>query len=163
MPVTTTHLEMHSPDEIRSKDCADPLFQVVRAGVPQWQVNRFFYQLVGGPWNWDAYLGKTEDEWRALTEAGDLHTFIALYDGSPAGYFELRQADGEVEIWHFGLARAFIGKGLGGPLLTRALEEAWRCGPTRVWVHTCDKDHPAALANYQARGLKAFKVDTESA
>src|SRR4030095_14361795 len=55
----------------------------------------------------------------------------------------------------FGLLPEFIGRGLGGPLLTSAIEEAWRTSPSasRVWVHTCNLDHPSALGNYQARGM----------
>ena len=161
MTVTTTHLQMLSPDEIRPKRCGDPHFQIRQATVPQWQVNRFLYQFVGGPWQWCDYLRKTDDEWRALTETDDLLTFIAYWDGSPAGYYELRRENGDIEIWHFGLAPAFLGRGLGGALLTSALEEAWKLQPRRVWVHTCTKDHPAALANYQARGLKVYHVDSE--
>jgi GNAT superfamily N-acetyltransferase len=53
----------------------------------------------------------------------------------------------------------FIGRGLGGALLTSAIEEAWRMSPsiTRVWVHTCTLDHPGALANYQSRGMVIYK------
>lgn len=50
--------------------------------------------------------------------------------------------------------------GLGGDLLTRALEEAWRLEAKRVWVHTCSLDSPAALANYQARGVRLCKTET---
>jgi hypothetical protein len=31
--------------------------------------------------------------------------------------------------------------------------------PSRVWVHTCTLDHPASLANYQARGLVPYKTE----
>ena len=31
--------------------------------------------------------------------------------------------------------------------------------PKRVWVHTCNLDHPKALANYQARGMVVYKVE----
>jgi len=87
---------------------------------------------------------------------------VGYYDGSPAGYHELRQDDGDgVEIAYFGLLPAFIGRGFGGALLTHALDEAWRMEPTRVWVHTCTLDHPAALANYQARGMKIYRVETQ--
>jgi GNAT superfamily N-acetyltransferase len=55
----------------------------------------------------------------------------------------------------------FIGRGLGGWLLTAAIERAWQMGAARVWVHTCSFDHPGALANYQARGMKLFKEVTE--
>jgi hypothetical protein len=30
-----------------------------------------------------------------------------------------------------------------------------------VWVHTCTLDHPAALGNYQARGMVVYKTETE--
>jgi DNA topoisomerase-1 len=44
--------------------------------------------------------------------------------------------------------------------LTRALEEAWRAKPTRVWVHTCTLDHASARANYEARGMVVYNVET---
>jgi hypothetical protein len=31
--------------------------------------------------------------------------------------------------------------------------------PGRVWVHTCNRDHPQALANYQARGLAIYNIE----
>ena len=34
-------------------------------------------------------------------------------------------------------------------------------GARRVWLHTCTLDHPNALANYQARGLRMFKQETQ--
>jgi GNAT superfamily N-acetyltransferase len=49
--------------------------------------------------------------------------------------------------------------GLGGPLLSAAVTRAWEMGARRVWVHTCDLDHPRALANYQARGFRVFHVE----
>jgi GNAT superfamily N-acetyltransferase len=68
---------------------------------------------------------------------------------------------GNVEIAYFGLLPGFIGKGLGAYLLTAATRRAWDMGATRVWVHTCDLDHPRALANYQARGFRIFQVESK--
>ena len=80
--------------------------------------------------------------------------------GAPAGYFELKRCDdGSVEIAYFGLLPDFVGKGLGKYLLVRAIEEAWALAPSRVWLHTCTLDHPAALPNYLARGFKATKTE----
>jgi GNAT superfamily N-acetyltransferase len=84
-----------------------------------------------------------------------------------AGYYELRRdKHGGVEIAYFGLLPEFIGRGLGGALLTSAIEEAWSpCSgiiTTRVWVHTCNRDHPQALANYQARGMIVYKIEKET-
>ena len=68
----------------------------------------------------------------------------------------------QIEIAYFGLLPEFIGRGFGGGLLTSAIETAWTWAPTpsRVWVHTCNRDHPSALANYQARGFKIYKKVT---
>ena len=80
--------------------------------------------------------------------------------GRPGGYFELkRHEDGSVEIAYFGLMPHAIGRGLGTLLLTKAVEEAWNLSPTRVWLHTCTLDHPAALPNYVKRGFSPFRTE----
>ena len=104
--------------------------------------------------------------WTTPVAAAELCTFAGYYEDVLAGYYELRRdTDGGVEIAYFGLLSEFIGRGLGGALLTSAIEEAWsRHGgivPNRVWVHTCNRDHPQALANYQARGMIVYKVEEE--
>jgi GNAT superfamily N-acetyltransferase len=159
--VTTTYLEMRSPDELRPKRCEDDRFWIGEATVPQWQFNRFLYLAVGSPWAWNDKRTWSDEQWRTYVESGQLRTFSAYYDGAPAGYYELHRDDeNAVEIAYFGLMPAFLGRRLGGALLTSAIEEAWRMSPTRVWVHTCTLDHPAALANYQARGMRIYKVET---
>ena len=67
----------------------------------------------------------------------------------------------EIEIAYFGLLPEFIGRGFGGALLASAIQNAWGWAPTpsRVWVHTCNRDHPSALANYLARGFTIYKVE----
>jgi GNAT superfamily N-acetyltransferase len=83
-----------------------------------------------------------------------------LYIGKDsAGFFELqRHADESVEIAYFGLLPNFMGRGLGGPLLTRAVEEAFAMGARRVWLHTCTLDSPRALPAYRARGFREYKT-----
>jgi hypothetical protein len=44
----------------------------------------------------------------------------------------------------------------------QALALAWRQGITRVWVHTCTLDHPAALAFYQRHGFVPYKRTIET-
>lgn len=162
--VTTTYLEMHSPDELRPKDVADERFRIGEATVKQWQVNRFFYLTVGEAWQWIDKRDWTDQQWQAYAEAERLRTFVAYFDASPAGYYELdRHDDGSIEIAYLGLMPAFFGRGLGGALLTSALENAWKMQPPRVWVHTCTLDHPAALANYKERGMKVYREETHDA
>ena len=90
----------------------------------------------------------------------DVHVWTARVGRRVAGFFELvEDADGGVEIAYFGLLPAFIGQGLGGALLARAVEEAWRLGSRRVWLHTCSLDAPQALPNYIARGFRVERTE----
>ena len=83
---------------------------------------------------------------------------------APAGYFELeREEDGSVQVAYFGLLPEFVGRGLGKYLLTRAVEEAFDLGASRVWLHTCTLDHPGALPNYLARGFRKTREETYTA
>lgn len=160
MSVVTTYLQMLTPTELKPVRCDDPRFWIREATVKQGEFNRFLYLLVGGPWSWTDKSNWSAQEWEAYATAPNLRTFGAYYDGSPAGYYELLTAPGtDIEIAYFGLAPKFIGRGFGGALLTHALEEAWKTGTTRVWVHTCNLDSPAALANYKARGMRVYKVE----
>ena len=126
--------------------------------VSQWQLNRFLYLHVGGPWSWTDKFDWPDERWQAYVGSPALRTFIGFYEGSIAGYCELHRKNGDVEIAYFELTPEFIGRGFGGPLLTSAIEEAWRWDAARVWVHTCTLDHPAALRNYEARGMRIYST-----
>jgi len=41
------------------------------------------------------------------------------------------------------------------------LNEGFSMEASRVWLHTCSLDHPYALANYKARGMKVYKVEDD--
>jgi GNAT superfamily N-acetyltransferase len=164
MSIVTTYLEMHSQDELRPRRCADRRFQIREKKERDWRFNRDLYLAAGEMWSWNDKRVWTDEQWKAYGLATELRTFAAYHDGSLAGYYELRRDnEGGVEIAYFGLLPGFIGRGLGGPLLTHAIEEAWRMQPSinRVWVHTCTLDHPGALNNYQARGMVIYKQETE--
>lgn len=115
---------------------------------------RDIYVRVGRDYHWVDRLPWSEAEIAAYLSDAAVSVFVLRVGGAIAGYFELRQ-DGEagVEIAYFGLLRAFQGRGLGGHLLTHAVERAWDLNPTRVWLHTSTLDHPAALPNYLNRGF----------
>ena len=152
----TWHLQMLSPEELRPKTLLLET-QLFRLEIPLPALNRFFYQEVGKLWQWTDRLNWSEEEWRNWVESEKVQTWILNFRGTPAGYFELDNQDGEVEIAFFGLLPQFLGKGLGGGLLTAAVEKAWEMGAARVWVHTCSLDHPNALNNYQARGFQIYR------
>jgi GNAT superfamily N-acetyltransferase len=99
-------------------------------------------------------------QWQDYAGNDNLRTFVAYQQGSLAGYYELQQQEGDsVEIRIFGLIPPFVGRGYGGPLLDSAIENAFAWAARRVWVHTCDRDHPNALNNYLKSGFQIFKVE----
>lgn len=161
-PLVTTYLEMRSPKQLRPKRCADARFETRALAELDWRFSRDMYFRVGEPWNWIDKRGWTDEQWQEYGKTPELRTFAAYYQDALVGYYELRRdTDDGVEIAYFGLLPELIGRGLGGALLTSAIEEAWRMSPapSRVWVHTCNRDHPQALANYQARGMVVYKIE----
>jgi GNAT superfamily N-acetyltransferase len=158
--VRTTYLEMRSSTALIPSPAAPGDVHLMRAGIPSPELSRFLYTAVGGAWHWRDRLPWTWARWMEWLARPGLETWVLYQTGTPAGYYELEaQAGGSVEIASFGLLPGFTGRGLGGYLLTQAVLRAWVMRPEvhRVWLHTCTLDHPAALANYRARGFRVFK------
>ena len=156
-----THLEMRSPDALRPSSRVPRDVLLLRAGIPSPELGRFLYTAVGGDWYWRERLTWSYDHWRQWLSRPEVETWVAYQSGTPAGYFELLAGEADVQITYFGLLPGFIGQGIGGYLLTQAVERAWRVRPEvrRVWVHTCTLDHPGALPNYLARGFEVFREE----
>jgi GNAT superfamily N-acetyltransferase len=169
MKVTTITLEMlTAPVEPARGFPTDVRLDRAASVSPEYA--RFLYGLVGGPWSWTDRLGWSRQQW--LDELSILGTeFWILYGGGvPLGYVHLcpslAKGGTEVELRYFGLTEQSIGRGLGGRLLEHGIRAAWSLSDrfafpavTRVWVHTCTLDGPAALANYQNRGLVICAVE----
>lgn len=163
MPTTTvtrTYLRMASQDALRPRRVA-PLGtrveRIPRCGVPRY---RELYRDVGGAWHWHDRDAWSDERLAEHLAQEDVSIHVLTVDGITAGYFELqRHDDGDVELVYFGLVERFIGCGLGGYLLTSAVDEAWRLGASMIWLHTCTLDHPAALANYRARGFEPYRSE----
>jgi GNAT superfamily N-acetyltransferase len=154
---------MSDPSQLRPGREPDVEASFVRAGRPAPELSRFFYRAVGGDWYWLDRIDWTSDQWAAWVSAPGYELWTCWVDGVPAGYAELDRApDGDVEVAYFGVLPGFAGVGLGGWLLTRAVERAWAVeGTRRVWLHTCELDSPHALANYLARGFVARGTSVE--
>lgn len=159
--VTTYYLEMRDPRDLLPKRSPRSDLALVRIDPPMPELNRFFYTAVGGDWYWNDRLPWPHQRWLDYLNRPELETWMLTVQGVPAGYYELEaQPDQDVEIAYFGLLPRHVGAGLGGHLLTSAIERGWAMGARRVWVHTCTLDHPQALANYQARGMRLYKEET---
>lgn len=148
-----TYLEMRGrPDRQAAK--APPGVEVRCAVRPTASFYRYLYDTIGADWSW---WGR-----RIMDDAG---LFDIIHDplvevnvlwvsGVPAGLIELdRRSKPAIELLYFGLIPDFVGQGLGRYALDWAIDRAWSSRPSRFWVHTCDLDHPNALAVYQKAGF----------
>jgi len=161
--VTRTYLELASPSDLRPVDQPDPAPRIERLGECPASFYRYLYAEVGRAFRWTDRLGWSDDTIRAHLATPGLSLWLLTWEAAPAGYFELKpHDDGSVEIAYFGLLPEYIGRGWGKYLLSEAVREAWRLGPTRVWLHTCTLDHPAALPNYLGRGFRPVREETYS-
>lgn len=155
--ITTWYLEQTAESDLRPATSVP--VTVTRSGKVSPDFNRFLYTTVGGDWHWYERLPWTWQQWHDWLARPGVETWVAYADGTPAGYIELDGTDGDVEIAYFGLLPGFTGQGIGGHLLTVGLRRAWELTTSRVWVHTCSLDGPAALANYQARGMNLYRTE----
>lgn len=161
LEVTRTYLEMAARHQLVAATSPDPRARVERVGGCPASLYRYLYAEVGRDYHWVDRLGWSDERIREHLASPDVGLSVLYVTGSPAGYFELeRHEDGSTEIAYFGLLPEFRRRGLGKYLLTVAVEQAWGRGATRVWLHTCSLDDPAAVPNYTARGFRPFKQET---
>jgi ribosomal protein S18 acetylase RimI-like enzyme len=159
--VTTYYLEMTDKQEFKPKAGYKELIEIKKVTGDVFQQWMLFVG-VGLPCRWYSRLKWTPDEWIDYFRNNDVRIYLAFNNNNLVGYFELCFTTPViVEIKFFGLFPSFIGSGMGGALLSHALDIAWNAGAEKVWLHTCTSDHYAALSNYLARGFRLVKTSEE--
>jgi ribosomal protein S18 acetylase RimI-like enzyme len=122
---------------------------------------KFFYKEVGRDFFWRDRLKWSNHDWLDYVNNDFFKLYILKYNNRLAGYYELLYdpKTNAMEIPYLGIFKEFYGKKIGGYLLTDALSTSFKQKISKVWVHTCTLDHPNALKNYLARGMKIFKTE----
>jgi GNAT superfamily N-acetyltransferase len=122
------------------------------------------FREIGAPWLWRGRLVMDNATLAATLNAPTTTVHVAARrTGTPVGLLELDfSVPATCEITYFGLVPGMTGHGHGAWLMAHALRLAWKGlaghpAITRVWVHTCDLDHPAALGFYQRQGFVPFE------
>jgi GNAT superfamily N-acetyltransferase len=158
-----TYLEMRAPPERPPRPSPRVDLEIRRAWPPTVSFYRYLYAAVGEPWTWTVRRWLGDAELAAILNDPKVEVNVLWAGGVPAGYAELdRRAPPDIEIGYFGLMPEFIGQGLGGYLLDWAIHHAWRMRPRRLWLHTCDLDHPGALGFYQRSGFRIYDRRTST-
>jgi GNAT superfamily N-acetyltransferase len=157
MKVQTTYLQMFA----RPKRVVLPPREglvVVHAKKPTVGYYRFLYEAVGRDYGWTSRIKLSDADLAAILHDSWVEVHVLMVDGVPVGFAELdRRMEGEIELVQFGLTPEFIGQGLGRYFLQWTIDKAWSYKPRRFWLHTCAKDHPAALPNYVKAGFAIYR------
>lgn len=157
-----TSLELTVPPP-RRPDPPDPGSRLV-AERPEAAAYRALFRRVGAPWLWSARLKLTDAALQAIIGDARVEIYRLIADDEDGGLLELDFRDGEsCEIAYFGVVPALAGSGAGRWLMNHALAIAWSRPITRLWVHTCTLDHPAALGFYIRSGFRPFRRQVEIA
>jgi GNAT superfamily N-acetyltransferase len=160
LAAVVTYLEMRAPPHQ-----AVPASQLIlrRVEAPEPEHYRALFRRIGAPWLWFSRLIIDDAHLAAIIQ----HPKVELYSiadeaGGEVGMLELDfREPHECELAFIGLVPELSGKGHGRWLLAEAVRLAWRDGVTRVHVHTCSLDHPAALSAYRRAGFTPFKRAVE--
>ncbi len=160
---TVTYLDMvASPGPVSDRPLP-PGLTLDRADTPDLDLYRDLQRTIGESWLWRDRLLLDDAALAAILHDPRNELRIARDGGAPAGILELDwRQPGEVEISFLGVLPRWIGRGLGGALMTEALRAAWGDPTTcRVWLHTCTSDHPGALAFYRSWGFVPYRREVE--
>ncbi len=151
-----TFLEMRArPD--RPPAAARDGVEVRRAVEPTVSFYRYLYGTVGGDWTWSGRHLMDDAALLANLRDPAVEINVLWVEGVPAGLMELDlRSKPEIELLYFGLIPDFIGRRLGRFALDWTVDRAWSFNPSRLWVHTCDLDHPNALSVYQKAGFVIY-------
>ena len=159
--VERNYLDIISLKNLSEIDKPSNNFDVRLVNPPDFQLNKFFYKQIGKKHRWVDRLIWNENQWIRYVNNSNVKTYILQDGNNLAGYFEqiFDQKKLEYEIAYFGILQDYVGKRLGGYLLSEAIKKSFLMGANRVWVHTCSLDHKHALKNYLSRGMKIFKSE----
>ena len=123
---------------------------------------RSIFQVLGERWLWASRLRMDKDMLAHVLDDPGVAAFALLHDGGDAGLLELDFRDaGSVEIAYFGVFDAWIGTGAGQWLMQAAIALAATRNVPRLWVHTCNFDHPGALGFYRRSGFTPYRCGFE--
>jgi GNAT superfamily N-acetyltransferase len=154
-----TYLEMHAPPR---GEVPESTLRLRRVPDPDPENYRALFRKVGAPWLWFSRLTIADEELGAILDDRGVELYEVAAVEPVVGMLELNfRQPGECEIAFIGLVPELAGQGHGKWLLAHALRLAWRDGISRVHVHTCTLDHPAALPAYRRAGFTAYKRAVE--
>jgi ribosomal protein S18 acetylase RimI-like enzyme len=160
--IIRNYLEIKSLNQLSEIKKSGDNYSLNQVIPNDFQLNKFFYKQIGKNYQWVDRLIWTDKNWIEYVSSPNLFTFVLINNEDIAGFFELMYHKDklETEIAYFGLLKEYIGKKLGGYMLSEAIKKSFSYNVKRVWAHTCSLDHKNALKNYLSRGMKIYNTET---
>jgi GNAT superfamily N-acetyltransferase len=156
LAAVVTYLEMREPPK---QEVPPSPLALQRIETPAPDHYRDLFRRIGAPWLWFSRLIADDAQLAAIIR----HPKVELYSvidesGREVGMLELDLREPhQCELAFIGLVPELAGKGHGRWLLAEAVRRSWREGVSRIHVHTCTLDHPAALSAYRRAGFMPYK------
>ena len=159
--IIRNYLEIKSLNQLSEIKKSGDNYSLNQVIPNDFQLNKFFYKQIGENYQWVDRLIWTDKNWIEYVSSPNLFTFVLKNNNDIAGFFELiyHKDKLETEIAYFGLLKEYIGKKLGGYMLSEAIKKSFSYNVKRVWAHTCSLDHKNALKNYLSRGMKIYNTE----
>ena len=155
LAAVVTYLEMLEPP---AAEASQSTLQLRHLRNPTPTQYRALFRKIGAPWLWFSRLIMDDEKLGAIIHHPSVELFEVTAVEAVVGMLELDfREDGQCELAFIGLVPELAGQGHGRWLLAEAVRLAWRKGVTRVHVHTCSLDHPAALSAYRRAGFTPYK------
>lgn len=161
LAAVVTYLEMRAPPAGAAIPPSPLRLDPRRTCTPD--AYRTLFHLVGARWLWFSRLVMRDGDLAAILDDPAVELFAVLDpEGRDVGMLELDfRETGACELAFVGLVPTLAGHGHGRWLLAEAIDRAWRPGISRVHVHTCSLDHPAALSAYRRAGFAPIRRAVE--
>ncbi len=154
-----TYLEMTSPPPAQAVNVK---LQLQHLGGVDATRFRALYRAVGERWLWAGHLSKSAAELATYLAAPQRDTWAVVDAHGDIGLLQLEfDAAANAEIVYFGLLESEFGRGTGQWLIEQAIAHAFAKPVQRLWLHTCNFDHPRALAFYQRAGFSVYATGFE--
>ncbi len=139
-----------------------PNLQLVKVDPQDTATYRAWFRKVGENLMWFSRIIMPDESLREILSHPDVLSFSLMQDGGFCGLMELDFRCAPVcELAFFGLIPEKLGAGLGRALMDETLRRAFALPISRLVVHTCTFDHPAALPFYIRSGFEPVSVSVE--
>lgn len=163
LSTVVTYLEMTARPAAPAPPHPAKKTAIMRAEEPTVSFYRYLYDGIGEDWLWYERRALSDEDLAGVIRDDRVEVHVLYAGGVPAGLGELdRRTAGEIELAYFGLLPEFVGRGFGGYFLRWLIDRAWTYEPDRLWLHTCDLDHPNALSVYRKAGFVPYKREADS-